>query len=186
MCNRFAAALAILCALATWQVTRQKQREKLTAHVEVPHLPFLFCALIFCSVLYTVVASVQWDTADQTGKHMSFSQHLRFGSPPLSGISETVDGHLPISHTFTWKITHHLYPFVFNYSRKLAMLAGVPLALARNMPGAGPADLLILSMFTPPRRLVTLRSWVQPPLRPSSQKQWYLPCFLHYKAVKPR
>ena len=24
-------------------------------------------------------------------------------------------------------------------SRKLAMLAGVPLALARNMPGAGPA-----------------------------------------------
>ena len=69
-------------------------------------------------------------------------------------------------------------------SRKLAMLAGVPLALARNMPGAGPADLLILSMFTPP--LVTLRSWVQPPLRPPSQKQWYLQCFLHYMAVKPR
>ena len=35
-------------------------------------------------------------------------------------------------------------------SRKLAVLAGVPLALARNMPGAGPADLLILSMLTPP------------------------------------
>ena len=33
-----------------------------------------------------------------------------------------------------------------NKSRKLAMLAGVPLALARNMPGAGPADLLILSL----------------------------------------
>ena len=32
----------------------------------------------------------------------------------------------------------------------------------------------------PPWRLVTLRSWVQPPLRPSSQKQWYLQCFLHY------
>ena len=29
------------------------------------------------------------------------------------------------------------------------MLAGVPLALARNMPGAGPANLLILSMLTP-------------------------------------
>ena len=26
----------------------------------------------------------------------------------------------------------------------------------------------------PPAGLVTLRSWVQPPLRPSSQKQWYL------------
>ena len=38
----------------------------------------------------------------------------------------------------------------FLLSRKLAMLAGVPLALARNMPGAGPADLLILSMLTPP------------------------------------
>ena len=38
----------------------------------------------------------------------------------------------------------------------------------------------------PPWRLVTLRSWVQPPLRPSSQKQWYLQCFLHYRAVKPR
>ena len=65
------------------------------------------------------------------------------------------------------------------------MLAGVPLALARNMPGAGPANLLILSMLTPPWRLVTVRSWVQPPLRPSSQKQWYLQCFLHYRAVKP-
>ena len=60
------------------------------------------------------------------------------------------------------------------------MLAGVPLALARNMPGAGPANLLILSMLTPPPTspppwlLVTLRSWVQPALRPSSQKQWYL------------
>ena len=32
----------------------------------------------------------------------------------------------------------------------LAMLAGVPLALARNMPGAGRADLLIVSMLTPP------------------------------------
>ena len=30
------------------------------------------------------------------------------------------------------------------------MLAGVPLALARNMPGAGPADFLILSELTPP------------------------------------
>ena len=49
-------------------------------------------------------------------------------------------------------------------SRKLAMLAGVPFALARNMPGAGPADFLILSELTPPPwRLVTLRSWVQPP-----------------------
>ena len=37
----------------------------------------------------------------------------------------------------------------------------------------------------PPWRLVTLRSWVQPPLRPSSQKQWYLQCFLRYRAVKP-
>ena len=73
--------------------------------------------------------------------------------------------------------------------RIIAMLAGVPLALARNMPGAGPANVLILSMLTPqppPRRLGTLRSWVQPPLRPSSQKQWYLQCFLHYRAVKPR
>ena len=30
------------------------------------------------------------------------------------------------------------------------MLAGVPLALARNMPGAGNADLLILSDLSPP------------------------------------
>ena len=69
-------------------------------------------------------------------------------------------------------------------SRKLAMLAGVPLALARNMPGAGFANSLILSDLTPPPpplppwRLVTLRSRVQPPLRPSSQKQLYLQCFL--------
>ena len=84
-------------------------------------------------------------------------------------------------------ITTCYYNLLLVYSRKLALLAGVPLALARNMPGAGPADLLILSMFTPPpRRLVTLRSWVQPPLRPSSQKQSYLQCFLHYRAVKPR
>ena len=37
-----------------------------------------------------------------------------------------------------------------NISRKLAMLAGVPLALARNMPGAGFANSLILSDLTPP------------------------------------
>ena len=35
-------------------------------------------------------------------------------------------------------------------SRKLAMLAGVPLALARNMPGAGLANSLILSDLTLP------------------------------------
>ena len=43
-----------------------------------------------------------------------------------------------------------------------------------------------INVYPPPGRLVTLRSWVQPPLRPSSQKQWYLQCFLHYRAVKPR
>ena len=41
--------------------------------------------------------------------------------------------------------------FIICKLRKLAMLAGVPLALARNMPGAGPAHSLILSDFTPPR-----------------------------------
>ena len=61
-----------------------------------------------------------------------------------------------------------------------------PAMLARNMPGAGPANFFKLSMLIPSWRLVTLRSWVQPPLRPSSQKQWYLQCFLHYRAVKPR
>ena len=43
------------------------------------------------------------------------------------------------------------------------MQAGVPLAVARHMPGAGFANSLVLSDL-PPRRLVTLRSWVQPPL----------------------
>ena len=69
-------------------------------------------------------------------------------------------------------------------SRKLAMLAGVPLALARNMPGAGPANFLILSMLTPPPSpphdwvaLIAFRysmkkkvsSWARPP--------WW-PCWL--------
>ena len=72
------------------------------------------------------------------------------------------------------------FPLTWNdlpLSRKLAILAGVPLALARNVPGARFANSLILSDLTPPWRLVTLRSWVQAPLRPSSQKQWYLQCF---------
>ena len=47
--------------------------------------------------------------------------------------------------------------FVLNdFSRKLAMLAGVPLALARNMPGAGFADSLILSDLTPPPPVIAI------------------------------
>ena len=43
----------------------------------------------------------------------------------------------------------YIWLFCFNdFSRKLAMLAGVPLALARNIPGAGLANSLILSDLT--------------------------------------
>ena len=45
---------------------------------------------------------------------------------------------------------HFPHFLIFHLSRKLAMLAGVPLALARNMPGAGNADFLILSDLSPP------------------------------------
>ena len=43
------------------------------------------------------------------------------------------------------KIGHSIH----SISRKLAMLAGVPLALARNMPQAGFVNSLILSDLTP-------------------------------------
>ena len=69
-------------------------------------------------------------------------------------------------------------------SRKLALLAEVLFALARNRQELGQANYLILSDLSPPGRLVTLRSWVQPPSRPWSQNQWYLQCFLHYRAVR--
>ena len=46
--------------------------------------------------------------------------------------------------------TRKLFGIVRALSRKLAMLAEVPLALARNMPGAGFTNSLILSDLTPP------------------------------------
>ena len=60
-------------------------------------------------------------------------------------------------HIYTQSTFQHFHHFgssapadLDHMSRKLAMLAGVPLALARNMPGAGFAHSLILSDLTPP------------------------------------